>query len=117
MVNQKEGVIVKLRDEACTLWVFGWLAFQRKASKVFPSLSFNFSVPAEDKVGESDFDGEDGLGVSSTAPSSALILVNPEIEALAEADSPTSVAGTSPSDLHGLEVRVIEAAQSPASDI
>ena len=27
LVSQKEGVIVKLRDEACTLWASGWLAF------------------------------------------------------------------------------------------
>ena len=48
LVSQKEGVIAELRDEACTLWAFGWLAFQRKASKVFPGLSFNFLVPVED---------------------------------------------------------------------
>ena len=117
LVSQKEGVIVELRDKACTLWASEWLAFRRKASKVFPGLSFNFLVPAEDEVGESDFDAENGLGVSSTAPSSALLPGNPEIEAPAEAGSLTLVAGTSPSDLHGLEVRVIEAAQSPASDI
>ena len=117
LVSQKEGVIAELRDETCTLWASGWLAFQRKASKVFPGLSFNFSVPAEDEVGESDFDGEDGLGVSLTAPSFALVPGDLEIEAPTKADSPTLVVGTSPSDLHGLEVRVTEAAHSPALDI
>ena len=73
LVSQKEGVIAELRDEACTLWAFGWLAFCCKASKVFPGLSFNFSVPAEDEVGESDSNGEDGLGVSLTAPNSTLL--------------------------------------------
>ena len=34
LVSQKEGVIAELRDEACTLWASGWLAFRRKASKV-----------------------------------------------------------------------------------
>ena len=87
------------------------------ASKVFPGLSFNFPVPTEDEVGESDSDGEYGIGVSSTAPSIALLPGDPEIEAPIEADSPTSVAGTSPSDLHGFEVWVTEAAQSPALDI
>ena len=53
LVSQKEGVSAELRGEACTLWASGWLAFRRKASKVFPGLSFNFLVPAEDKVGES----------------------------------------------------------------
>ena len=50
-------------------------------------------------------------------PSSVPLPGEPEIEAPIEVGSPTSVARTSPSDLHGLEVRVIEAAQSPASDI
>ena len=63
-------MIVELRDEACTLWASEWLAFRRKASKVFPGLSFNFPVPAEDKVGESYSDEDDGLGVSLTVPSS-----------------------------------------------
>ena len=42
LVSQKEGVISELRDEACTLWASGWLAFWRKAAKVFPGLDFNF---------------------------------------------------------------------------
>ena len=73
MVTQKEGVIAELRDEACTLWAFEWLAFRRKASKVFQGLSFNFLVPVEDEVGESNFDGEDDLRVSSTFLNSALL--------------------------------------------
>ena len=27
MVSQRDGVIAELRDEACTLWASGWLAF------------------------------------------------------------------------------------------
>ena len=88
MVTQNEGVIVKLRDEACTLWASDWLVFRRKASKVFPGLSFNFPVPAEDEVGKSEYDGEDYLEVSSPNPNSALL----------------------PGDT------VVEAAQAPASD-
>ena len=30
LVSQKEGVIAELRDEACTLWAFGWLAFDTR---------------------------------------------------------------------------------------
>ena len=73
MVSQNEGVIAELRDDACTLWASRWLGFWCKASKVFPGLSFNFPIPVEDEVGEFDFDEEDGLGVSSTIPSSALL--------------------------------------------
>ena len=81
MASQKEGVIVELRDEACTLWAFGWLAFRRKASKVFLGLSFNFPVPTKDEVGESDSDEEDGLAVSLTTPNSALLPSDPMVEA------------------------------------
>ena len=73
-------MIAELRDKACTLWASGWLAFRRKASKVFSVLNFNFPVPTEDKVGESDSEGEDGLGVSSTAPNSALLPGDPMVE-------------------------------------
>ena len=55
--------------------------FRRKASKVFPSLSFDFPVPAEDEMGESKFDGEDDLGVSLAAPSSSFLSGDPEVEA------------------------------------
>ena len=71
----------ELRGEVCTLWAFGWLAFRRKASKVFTGLSFNFPIPAEDKVGDSYYDGENGLGVSSTTPNSAPLLGDPVVEA------------------------------------
>ena len=74
-------MIAELRDEACTVWASGWLAFRRKASKVFPGLNFKFLVPVEDEVGESDSDEEDGLGVSSTIPSSALLPGDPMVEA------------------------------------
>ena len=117
MVRQKEGLISELRDEACTLWASGWLAFRRKATKVFPGLDFKFQVPAKGEAEESDFDDEADPVVLSDAPSSVPLPDEPKIEAPAEIDSPTSVTRTSPSDLHGLEVQVIEATQSPASDI
>ena len=117
LVSQKEGVIVKLRDEACTLWASEWLAFLRKAAKVLPSLDFNFQVPAKGEAEESDFDDEADPVVFSDAPSSVPLLGEPEIDAPVEAGSPTSIAGTSPFNLHGLEVQVTEDAQSPASDI
>ena len=110
-------MIAELRDEACSLWASRWLGFRRKATKVFPNLDFNFQVPTEGEAEESHFNDEADLVVLSDAPSSVPLLGEPEIEAPAEASSPSSVAGTSPSDLHGLEVQVTEAAQSPASDI
>ena len=102
-------MITELRDEACTLWASGWLAFQRKAAKVFPGLDFNFQVPVEGEIEESDYNDEADPVVFSDAPISVHFPGEPEIEAPAEADSPTSIAGTSPSNLHGLEVRVTKA--------
>ena len=109
--------LVRRRDEACTLWASRWLAFRRKASKFFPGLDFNFQDPIEGKAEESDSDDEADPVVFLDAPSSIPLPSEPEIEAPAEADSPTSVAGTSPTDLHGLEVQETKVAQSPASDI
>ena len=110
-------MIVELRDEACTLWAYGWLAFWLKATKVFPGLDFNFQVPVEGEAEESDSDNEADPVVFSDTPSSVPLPSEPEIKAPSETGSPTSVARTSPSDLHGLEVRVTKAAQSLASDI
>ena len=91
------------------MWASGWLAFRRKATKVFPGLDFNFQVPAEGEAEECDFDDEADPMVLSNAPSSIPLPGEPEIENPAEANSPTSVAGTSPSDVH--------AAQSPDSEV
>ena len=110
LVSQKEGVITELRDEVCTLWASGWLAFRRKVAKIFLGLNFNFQVPVKGEAEESDSDYEADPVVFSDAPNSVPLLGEPKIEAPVEADSPTSVAGTSPSDLHCLEVRVTEAA-------
>ena len=110
-------MIAELRDEACTLWASEWLAFQRKAAKVFSSLDFNFQVPIEGEAEESNSDDKANPAVFSDALSSIALPGELEIEALAEAGSPTSVVGTSPSDLHGLEVPVTKVSHSPASDI
>ena len=109
LVSQKEGVIAKLRDEACTLWASGRLAFHRKATKVFPGLDFNFQVPTEGEAEESYFDDEADPMVLSDAPNFVPLPGEPNVKTPAEVDSPTSVAGTSPSDVH--------AAQSPNSNV
>ena len=102
-------MIVELRDEACTLWASRWLAFHCKATKVFSGLDSNFQVPVEGEAEESDFDDEADPMVLSDAPNSIPLPDEPEIETPAESSSPTSVAGTSPFDVH--------ATQSPDSDI
>ena len=39
LASQRSEVITELKDEACTQWASGWLAFQRQASRAFPDLS------------------------------------------------------------------------------
>ena len=87
LVSQKEGVIAELRDEACTLWAFGWIAFWRKVAKVFSGLDFNFQVPVEGEVEESNSDDEADPVVFSDAPSSIPLSGEPVVEV---AQSPAS---------------------------
>ena len=44
---------MSLRDEACTQWAFGWLAFQRKAVNAYPGLDLNFDIPSDEEAEES----------------------------------------------------------------
>ena len=47
---QRDEIIVSLRDEACTQWDSGWLAFQRKAATAYPGLDLNFDIPSEEEA-------------------------------------------------------------------
>ena len=105
MVSQRDGVIAELGDEACTLWASIWIAFQRKAARVFPGLDLNFQVPGEEEAEEFISEDEADPGMSSDAPS----IVHFEVHL--EAGFPTSPAGALPLDSHG------SAARSPAPDI
>ena len=117
MVNHRGEVIAKLRDEACTLWASGWLAFQRRTAKAFLGLNFNFPVPDPDKeeAEESISEDETDPGVFSDTPSSAPLLG--EAEVLAEAGSLLSSIGASSSNLRGSEARTTEAAHNSTSNI
>ena len=53
LVVQRDEVIAILRDEACTQWASGWLAFQRKAANAYPGLDFNFDIPSDEEAEES----------------------------------------------------------------
>ena len=115
MVCQRDRVIAELRNEACTLWTSGWLAFRCRATKAFSGLDFNFQVPDEEEPEESVFEDEVDPGVFSYTPSS--VPLPGEAEVPAKAGSPFSPTGASPYDLHGLEARTIEAAHNSASNI
>ena len=73
LVVQRDGAIASLRDEACTQWASGWLAFQRKAANAYPSLDLNFDIPSDEEVEESfsaDCSGEPSTPAEVRSPSS-----------------------------------------------
>ena len=48
LVSRRGEVIAELKDEACTQWASGWLAFQRRASRAFLGLYFNIQLSDEE---------------------------------------------------------------------
>ena len=54
LVVQRDGAIASLRDEACTQWASGWLAFKRRVANDYPGLDLNFDNPS-DKEAKSHF--------------------------------------------------------------
>ena len=74
LVAQRDKVIGRLRGEACTQWASRWLAFQRKADNVYPSLDFKFDIPSDEEAKESlsaDYSGELDAPVEAHSPSSS----------------------------------------------
>ena len=62
-------VIAELRDEACTQWASGWLAFQRRASRAFRDLEFNIQLSDEEvEESTSEAEADAGVKVLSGAP-------------------------------------------------
>ena len=49
LVAQQDEAIGRLRAEACTQWVSGWLAFQKKAVNAYSGLDFNFDLPNDEE--------------------------------------------------------------------
>ena len=73
LVAQRDEVIGRLRDEACTQWASRWLAFQRKAANVYPDLDFNFDIPSKEEAEESlstDYAEESDTPAEAHSPSS-----------------------------------------------
>ena len=73
MVVQRDEVIGRLRDEACTQWDSRWLAFQRKDANAYPDLDFNFDIPSDEEAEESlsaDYYGEPDTPAEAHSPSS-----------------------------------------------
>ena len=73
LVAQRDEVIGRLKDEACTQWASRWLAFQRKAANAYPDLDFNFDILSDEEVEESlfaDYSGEPDTPAEAHSPSS-----------------------------------------------
>ena len=73
LVAQRDEIIGKLRDEACTQWASRWLAFQRKEANVYLGLDFNFDIPNDEEAEESlsaDYSEEPGTPTEGHSPSS-----------------------------------------------
>ena len=73
LVSQRDEVIGRLRDEACTQWDSRWLAFQRKAANAYSGLDFNFDIPSDEEAEESlstDYLGELDTPIEAHSPSS-----------------------------------------------
>ena len=73
LVAQRDEVIGRLRAEACTQWVSGWLAFQKKAVNAYSGLDFNFDLPSDEEDEGSlstDYSGEPGTPAEVHSPTS-----------------------------------------------
>ena len=73
LVAQRDEVIGRMRDEACTQWVYWWLTFQKKAANAYPSLDFNFDIPSDEEAEESlfaNYSGESDTPAEIHSPSS-----------------------------------------------
>ena len=73
LIVQRDGAIASLRDEACTQWASGWLAFQRRVANAYPGLDLNFDIPSDEEAEESfsaDCSGEPAAPAKARSPSS-----------------------------------------------
>ena len=73
LVVQRDEVIRRLRNEVCTQWASGWLAFQRKAANAYQGLDFNFDLPSDEEAEKSlsaDHSGGPDTPAEAHSPSS-----------------------------------------------
>ena len=103
LVTHRDEATAMLREEACTSWASGWLAFQHRAAKAFPILDLNFQVPSKEEAEESSSESEAEPGTFSDGPRSADCPGDPKVPI--EANSPS------------LHVGAPSSVQNPASDV
>ena len=72
LANRRGELIAVLKDETCTQWASGWLAFQRRASQAFQDLEFNIQLFDEEVEGSgSEAEVDVGVEAFSGAPDCA----------------------------------------------
>ena len=74
LVFQRDAAIACLKNEVCTQWASGWLAFQRKAASAYPDLDFNFDIPSDEEAEGSfsaDYSREQNTPAEARTPSSS----------------------------------------------
>ena len=75
LASRRGKLITELKDEACTQWASGWLAFQRRASRAFPNLEFNIQLSDEEVEGSAfEVKVDAGAEAFSGAPDRAPVL-------------------------------------------
>ena len=85
-------MIAELKDEACTQWASGWLAFQRRASRAFPDQEFKIQLSDEEVEGSaSQVEVDVGVEVFSGALDCAPLLGDSRVPP--GASSSASLAG------------------------
>ena len=94
LASRRGEVIAELKDEACTQWASGWLAFQRRASRAFPDMEFNIQL--SDGEVEGSASQAEVYAVSEVFPDHALLLGDSRV--FPGASSSTSPAGAPPFD-------------------
>ena len=73
LVAQRDEVIGRLRAEACTQWVSGWLVIQKKAVNAYSGLDFNFDLSSDEEDEGSlsaNYSGEPSTPAEVHSPSS-----------------------------------------------
>ena len=110
LASRRGEVIAELKDEACTQWASGWLAFQRRASRAFPDLEFNIQLSDEEVEGSaSEAEVDAGAEVFSGAPDLAPVPGDPRVPS--RANPSASSVGAPP--FHSST----SASQSPTSGV
>ena len=73
LVVHRDGAIASLKDEVCTQWASGWLAFQKKAASAYLGLDFHFDIPNDEEAEGSfslDYSGDPNTPAEARSPSS-----------------------------------------------